>query len=141
IVPIYNDGYLAEEFCQEFESVFRQYLGVNTISNDVELIFVNDGSSDDSIIQLKQLIKTYQFVKLISFSRNFGQHIALSCGYKHAKGEYVGMLNVDMQDPPDQIPLLLDRVSSAKVDFVLGLRKSRNSPLMDRVSSYLFHYF
>ena len=56
---------------------------------------------------------------MINLSRNFGQHIALSCGYRHAAGAYVGMLNVDMEDPPDQIPLLLDALERGDFDIVL----------------------
>src|SRR5229473_3241794 len=100
VVPIYNDGGLAEEFCKAFESTFQSYLKKNEIAPDVELIFVNDGSKDDSTAVLVSLIKKFPFLKVIELSRNFSQHIALSCGYKHASGNYVGMLNVDMEDPP-----------------------------------------
>lgn len=140
VVPIYKDGSLADAFCEEFEKTFRRYLGVDDISRRVELIFVNDGSPDDSAEHLRALCEKRDFVKAISLSRNFGQHTALSCGYEHATGEYVGSINVDMQDPPDQLPVLLDRMKKGDVDIVIGLRKERRDPFFKRFTSLVFHY-
>lgn len=85
IVPIYNDSYLVEDFCIEYEKIFQQYLKQSDISKEVELLFINDGSKNDAITDLKIVSKKFAFVKVIDLSRNFGQHIALSCGYKYAK--------------------------------------------------------
>src|SRR5260370_42114823 len=93
VVPIYHDAYLAEEFCLEYLKVFKQYLGIEDIRSRAELIFVNDGSNDDSAQILAQIAAKFPFVRVVNFSRNFGQHIALSCGYRHASGQFVGMLN------------------------------------------------
>ncbi len=139
IVPIYNDGELADDFCIEFRKVFVNYLKSTNIKEIVELIFVNDGSKNDSFSYLKNVAKEYDFVKVIDLSRNFGQHIALSCGYQYAVGEYVGMLNVDMQESPDQIPILLDHIQNNDLDMVFGLRKARFSSFGDKLSSYLFN--
>ncbi|GAB4116008.1 MAG: glycosyltransferase family 2 protein [Thermoflexibacter sp.] len=139
IVPIYNDGYLVEDFCIEYEKTFQNYLNIKDISEFVELIFVNDGSKNNSIENLKIAAKKYPFVKVIDLSRNFGQHIALSCGYLHAQGAYVGMLNADMQDPPDQIPILLDFIKNNHFDIVFGLREKRFSSWGDKITSYFFN--
>lgn len=139
VVPIYNDSYLAEEFCTEYERVFRQYLKKDNISPEVELIFVNDGSKNNDSEELKAIAQKFDFVKVIDLSRNFGQHIALSCGYKYAQGKYVGMLNADMQDPPDQIPILLDFIGNNDLDIVFGLREQRFSSWGDKFSSYIFN--
>jgi glycosyltransferase involved in cell wall biosynthesis len=140
IVPIYNDGYLAEDFCTEFRRVFMSYLGREAIESEVELIFVNDGSTNDSINILEDLCKRFPFCKVIDLSRNFGQHIALSCGYKHSSGQYTGMLNADMQDPPDQLPVLIDFLKSNRdYDIVFGLRNVRYSSWRDKITSYLFN--
>ena len=138
VVPIYNDGILAPEFCKEFDRVFSTWLNIKSISNQVELIFVNDGSPDNSTEILKLLNKDFPFVKVIELSRNFGQHIALTCGYHHSKGEFVGMLNVDMEDPPSEIPNLLSFMIDGDFDIVYGLRAERESPFLDKLTSKLF---
>jgi len=140
IVPIYNDGYLAESFCVEFEKVFIKYLKKDFIHENVELIFVNDGSKNNSIEQLIALLEKYKFVKVIDFSKNFGHHIALSCGYQYAKGEFVGMLNVDMQEPPSEIPKLLDFIKENNFDIVYGLSESRKTTYTNRITSKLFSF-
>jgi len=140
VVPIYNDGNLAESFCFEFEKVFIEFLNKKVIDGDVELIFVNDGSKNDSIYLLIELSKKYSFVKVVDFSRNFGHHIALSCGYNLAKGNYVGMLNVDMQEPPSEIPKLLNFLMDNKLDIVYGLFTERKTSYMNRVTSKLFNF-
>jgi dolichol-phosphate mannosyltransferase len=140
VVPIYNDAYLAGDFCIEFQKVFRTYISKEEIKDDVELIFVNDGSKNDSISTLIALTENFQFVRVIDLSRNFGQHIALSCGYKNCRGNYVGMLNADMQDPPDQIPILLQYMDENKLDIVFGLRNFRNDSWIDKISSKAFNF-
>jgi dolichol-phosphate mannosyltransferase len=138
VVPIYNDADLAEEFSQEYSSVFRELLGVRDITPQVELIFVNDGSRDNSAETLSTLPARFPFVRVINFSRNFGQHIALSAGYRHARGQFVGMLNVDMQEHPDQIPLLLKHIESTECDIVFGVRLRRAGPSADGFTSKMF---
>jgi glycosyltransferase involved in cell wall biosynthesis len=139
VVPIYNDGSLSENFCREFQQVFVDYLDKENIEEDVELIFVNDGSSNNSYELLKTHAAKYKFVKAIDLSRNFGQHIALSCGYANAKGQYVGMMNVDMQEHPRETIKYLEHFkSNPDVDFVLGLRSYRNDGFMNTFTSKLF---
>jgi len=140
VVPIYNDGYLAESFCIEFEKVFIEYLNKDVIHDDVELIFVNDGSRNNSVDLLIDLSKKNSFVKVVDLSRNFGHHIALTCGYNLAKGNYVGMLNVDMQEPPSEIPKLLNFLKVDKFDIVYGLYNNRKTTLLNRITSKLFNF-
>ena len=138
VVPIYNDGYLVEAFCKEFYIVFREFLKSKAIDSMVELIFVNDGSVDDSQEQLEKVARIHNFVKVIDLSRNFGQHVALISGYQHASGKYVGRLNVDMQDPPKEIPNLINEIHLGNADMVVGVQRKRQSKWLDRVTSRLF---
>ena len=140
VVPIYRDGFLADAFCVEFEKVFRKYLGVDDIAVQVEVIFVNDGSPNDSIEHLKKVAKKFRFARAVDLSRNFGQHVALAAGFAHAHGQYVGSLNVDMEDPPDQIPLLIEEFKKGDYDVIFGVRKERHSPLMVKLTSVIFHW-
>lgn len=137
VVPIYNDEYLAEDFCLEFQDAFRGFLGVNSIEKHVELIFVDDGSMV-SAGQLQALSTKFPFVRSVRFSRNFGHHIALSCGYALASGDLVGTLNVDMQDPPDQLPVLIQALFDDELDIVIGLRRKRQDAFLKRITSRLF---
>ena len=139
VVPIYNDGYLAESFCLNFESVFQNYIQLSDISDCVELIFVNDGSRNDSLEKLIELSSRFNFVKVINLSRNFGQHIALSCGYQYASGQYIGMLNVDQQEPPSELPKLIEYLKNNNFDIVFGLADSRKTSFSNRFTSNLFN--
>ena len=141
IIPIFNDGYLADVFCFEFQRVFREYLKKQSINEDLELIFVNDGSTDNSLQLLHKVAKKYSFVKTIDLSRNFGQHIAIICGYHHATGELVGRINVDMQDPPVEVPSLIEVINAGDCDIVIGIQRARQSKLLDVVTSRFFVWF
>lgn len=135
VVPIYNDGYLAEAFCEEVaRSVLPRLPG-----NQCEIVFVNDGSRDQSQVQLKAVAERYPWVTVIELSRNFGQHAAVLCGYRHATGYYVAMLNVDMQDPPSQVPVLIERLERENADIAIGLRQERKDPLLAKAGSFVFN--
>lgn len=99
VVPIYNDAYLAAAFCAETHRVMSTFLDRQDLSEILELIFVNDGSRNDSLATLQELMLRWPFVKVIDLSRNFGQHAAIACGLRAAQGEIVLRMNVDMQIP------------------------------------------
>ena len=139
VVPIYNDAYLAEAFCAEFEKVFRSYLNTSAIDGQVELIFVDDGSRNDSLNVLIALTKRFSFLRVIELSRNFGQHIAIACGFREARGALVGRMNVDMQDPPSEIAKLLKVIESEDVDIAIGIYKERKSSLLNRITARIYY--
>lgn len=132
VVPIYNDGYLARALCEELARVFAQ------LGESFELIFVNDGSRNDSLQQLQGLANEFTFVTAVDLSRNFGQHQAIACGFKLAKGERVIRLNVDMQDPPSELPKLIAAMDAGDYDMVTGHYALRRSTLSTRITSYLY---
>src|SRR5438270_360956 len=103
VIPIYRDGELAGACCEALLGDMRTFLGKQDADGDIEVIFVNDGSPDNSQVSLEAVARKYSFVRVIELSRNFGQHVAISCGYQFASGRYVGMFDVDMQDPPHQL--------------------------------------
>jgi dolichol-phosphate mannosyltransferase len=138
VVPIYGDGYLARALCQEIDRVMSGYVRPGRLRDSLELIFVNDGSRDDSLDALLECRKGFDFVRVIDLSRNFGQHCAIACGMREARGEIVLRMNVDMQDPPSAIPLLLETLRSGGYDLVAGRYTARKSPLANRISSYLY---
>lgn len=138
IVPIYYDGYLAPALCEELGSVISTYLGTRSLAPLLELIFVNDGSRDASLDTLLDLQQRYEFVRVIDLSRNFGQHAAIACGMQQARGEVVLRMNVDMQDPPSEIPKLLRVLEQEDVDLVVGQYTTRNSPLLNRLTAHVY---
>jgi len=138
IVPVYNDGYLAEAFCTEIENTFTSYLGRKKIEDDVEVIFVNDGSHSDTVLQLKEMVAKHSFVRLIDLSRNFGQHIAIACGLRESYGDVVFRMNIDMQDHPREIPVFIDTMQAEGLDLVVGQYMIRRSPWLNRITARLY---
>ena len=138
VVPVYHDGYLSLPFCEAIAPVLHRLVGGGRVDEQAEVIFVNDGSRDNSQQLLEQARTRYDFVKVIELSRNFGQHVAVSCGYRFASGEYVFMINGDQQDPPDQIELLLNVIEGGEADIVTGLRAERGESFLNAITSRIF---
>jgi glycosyltransferase involved in cell wall biosynthesis len=140
VTSIYMDGHLAKDFCIEVSRVLALYLDVpeSELDNLFEIIFVNDGSTDDSLQHLLNIKREFRFIRVIDLSRNFGQHEALACGYRQAKGMYVIRMNVDMQDPPKEATKLLAEITTGEYDLVVGRYALRNSPWFDRLTAFLY---
>lgn len=134
VTTIYKDSYLAESFLEKILSL--------NFPPDVylhEIIFVIDGSGKTDEDKISSLANTNTKVKMIALSRNFGQHIAISAGYAATGGDYVCMLNVDQQDPPEEIIVLLKYILGGEHDIVCGIRKKRKDSIINQLSSSLFN--
>lgn len=105
VLPIYNEESCAEQCLQRMHSVMEQLLP----RYDYELVFVNDGSSDNTLEILKGERQKNKSVRILNFSRNFGHQMAISAGLEHAKGEAIIVLDSDLQDPPEFIPKLIEK--------------------------------
>lgn len=92
---------------------------------DFELIFVDDGSRDNTLAEIKKLSAADKRVKYLSFSRNFGKESAMYAGLEHAKGDYVATMDVDLQDPPELLPEMLCLLETGEYDCVATKRVSR----------------
>ncbi|HTB21190.1 MAG TPA: glycosyltransferase family 2 protein [bacterium] len=101
-----------------------------------ELIFVDDGSEDPSWETLKKLRLGHGSMTLVRLTRNFGQHKALLCGFKHARGAVVVTMDDDLQHPPEQIPLLLEEIGKG-YDLVYGIYRKRKHSAFRNLSSSL----
>jgi glycosyltransferase involved in cell wall biosynthesis len=139
VVPVYYDGYLARPLCEAIEREMRLLLETDDVSQEIEVIFVNDGSRDGSQRMLVEVARVFPFVKVIELSRNFGQHVAVSCGYRFAAGDYVAMINADMQDSPDQFGVLMKTLRDGKYDIVVGLRQQRQDSWHKDLTSRAFN--
>jgi dolichol-phosphate mannosyltransferase len=82
--------------------------------------------------------RRYAFVRVIDLSRNFGQHPAIACGLRAARGRFVLRMNVDMQDPPAEIPKLVAEMAGGEYDLVVGRYVNRNSPLRNKITAFLY---
>jgi len=133
VTPVYN----AENCIEELYN--RIINSVKEITSDYEIIMVNDASSDNSWGVIKKLIEKDKFVKGINLARNFGQHPALMAGLTYAKGDWIVVMDCDLQDNPDEIPRLYNYVIENNYDIVFGARIERRDTFIKRASSYFFY--
>jgi len=118
VVPVFNEAPVIQDFHRRLVAV------LDTLAIACEVLYVNDGSSDDSMRLLRGFAEGDARVVLLDFSRNFGKEIALTAGLDHASGEAVVVIDSDLQDPPELIPDML-REWKTGVDVVMMRRQSR----------------
>ena len=106
---------------------------------DYEIIFVNDGSSDDSMQVIHTLAQSNPRIHAISFARNYGKSPALNEGFRAAQGDVVITMDADLQDSPDEIPELYRMITSEGYDLVSGWKKKRYDPLSKTIPTKLFN--
>ena len=107
IVPCYNEEEMIPIFYKEISKVIKKMKEV-----EFELLFVNDGSTDDSFKEMKQLSLDDKKVKYLSFSRNFGKEAAMLAGLEYASGDYIAIMDVDLQDPPKMLETMYKELKS-----------------------------
>lgn len=117
----------------------RLTTSINSFTSDFEIIFVNDASPDESWIKLKEIAESNTSIKLINLSRNFGQHAAITAGLFESSGEWVVVMDCDLQDLPEEIPNLYFKVKEG-YDFVLAERASRSDSFYKKMTSKLFYF-
>lgn len=120
IVPCYNEQEALHPFMQELTRVTATLENVQT-----EVILVNDGSADNTLQVIRELAGQYEMVRYISFSRNFGKESAMLAGFAAAKGDYVAVMDADLQDPPALLPDLLHAVREDGYDCAGTRRTTR----------------
>jgi len=134
VIPLYNE----EESLPELFSWIRKVMNENNFS--YEVIFVNDGSTDDSWNVIHQLAEEFPEAKGIKFRRNYGKSAALYHGFSKAKGDVVITMDADLQDSPDEIPELYDMIKNGGFDLVSGWKKKRyDAKLTKNLPSKLFN--
>ncbi len=119
IVPCRDEAEALPLFYAEFTRIMAQMHAEN-----FELIFVDDGSADSTLSEIKKLAEADGRVKFISFSRNFGKEAAMLAGFRAAKGDFVAVMDADLQDPPALLPQMFQMISDC--DCVATARKSRD---------------
>jgi len=135
VAPCYNEEPVLSFFMAEIDKV------ISTINNPFELIFINDGSSDNTLKKLLELKKEYHYIRVINLSRNFGKEAAMTAGIDMAKGEALIPIDVDLQDPPELIKEFIQKWYEG-FDVVLAKRVDRSSDSKaKRFSAELFYRF
>ena len=133
VIPLYNEA----------ESLPELYAWIERVMNDnhfsFEVIFVNDGSTDDSWKIISELSEKNAQVKGIKFRRNYGKSPALYCGFKEAEGDVVITMDADLQDSPDEIPELYRMITEEGYDLVSGYKQKRYDPLSKTLPTKLFN--
>jgi glycosyltransferase involved in cell wall biosynthesis len=125
LIPVFNEGENISPLYEEVTSVLRQ------IDRDYEVIFIDDGSSDDTLKQLKVISQKDSNIKVLSLSRNFGQTAALTAGIDFSKGKIIVPMDGDLQNDPKDILVLLQKIEEG-FDVVSGWRKSRKDSFLTR---------
>lgn len=122
VIPTFNEAESLRELHGEISAVAAAQ------KYDVDVLFIDDGSTDDSWNVIRELAAADPRVRGIRFRRNFGKAAALRCGFEAARGDFVVTLDADLQDDPAEIPRLLDELNSKQLDVVSGWKKVRHDP-------------
>jgi len=133
IVPAYNEEANINILHNRIEAIMKK------ISDSWEIIFINDGSKDNTLHLLKELVNKSKKVKYIDFSRNFGHQAALSAGLKHANGEAIISLDCDLQDPPETILLMINKWKEGFHIVYARRQNFRKDSLLKKIGSKIYY--
>lgn len=125
IAPVFNEEQNVVTLHQQIVAVMQR------IGESFEIVFVNDGSTDNSLAKMRELSP----LTIINFRKNFGQTAALDAAIKTARGEIIFALDADLQNPPSEIPRLLEKMRAEDLDVVSGWRKKRHDSGMKKFTS------
>lgn len=133
VIPLYNEAESLPELEAWIERVMKEH------NFTYEIIFVNDGSTDNSWEVIEELQEKNSCVRAIKFRRNYGKSPGLHCGFQRAKGNVVITMDADLQDSPDEIPDLYRMIMEEGYDLVSGWKKKRYDPLSKTIPTKLFN--
>jgi len=134
VIPVYNEEKSIQELQRRIDDVFRS---INK-EREFEIIFVDDGSTDESREILKQLSSDKAHVKYIFLRKRSGKSFALSAGFLHAKGDMIVTMDGDLQDRPEEIPVLISKLNDG-YDLVSGWKQKRKDNSIRVLGSWIFN--
>lgn len=134
VIPLLNEEDSLPELVLHLEQVLGKLAG-----RRYEIIFIDDGSTDNSFNVIKQIRARNQRVRAFRFRRNYGKSAALSVGFQHAKGRIIITMDADLQDDPDEIPNLINKIREG-YDLVSGWKKKRYDPITKTLPSKFFNF-
>jgi dolichol-phosphate mannosyltransferase len=133
VIPIFNEEKLIDEL------VRRTIAAIEAFTADYEVIFVDDGSTDSSMPLIIARREKNKKIKLITLSRNFGHQAAYTAGLEYSRGDIVGMMDGDLQDPPELLEEMYRKLTGEDLEIVNGKRTGRKGNRRRNLSSTLFH--
>jgi dolichol-phosphate mannosyltransferase len=133
VIPLFNEEALVENL------VSRTVPVLEGITPDFEIIFVDDGSKDGTLARLKEARKNEPRIKILELSKNFGHQAAFTAGLTFAKGEYTVMMDGDLQDPPELIPVMHRMLVSDEYDVIFGKRTNKANLNRRNLLTISFH--
>ncbi len=131
-VAVYNEERILPELCRRLAAVLK------TVAGRYEIVLVDDGSKDGSWKKIEEICGDDPNVRGIKFSRNFGQHVAITAALDNARGDYVVLMDADLQDRPEEIPKMLERCKQG-FEVVYARRRSRADSAGKKLSSRIFY--
>jgi polyisoprenyl-phosphate glycosyltransferase len=134
IIPVYNEEGLIGELAS------RSVSAVESITSNYEILFVNDGSTDSTLAKLLEIRKHHQRIKIVDLSKNFGHQAAYTAGLELSLGNYVAMMDGDLQDPPELLPDMYRMIKQEGFDIVSGKRSGRKGKRL-KLATRIFHAF
>lgn len=134
VIPFYDEEDNIAPIHEKLSGVLRN------LNRKFEIIFVDDGSTDDTFLNMEKVCKNDDTVKIIKFRTNFGQSAALKAGFDHAKGNVVISMDGDLQNDPVDIPKLIDKIENEDYDVACGWRADRNDPLPKKMLSKVANF-
>ena len=132
VVPVYNEDNNIDPLYREITS------SLSSLPKTYEIVFVDDGSNDNTFQVLKEIQERDKRVKIIKFRRNFGKSVALNSAFNFVKGNIIITMDGDLQDNPDEIPRFVDAIEGGS-DLVSGWKYTRKDPLTKKLPSKLFN--
>ncbi len=134
VTTLYRSRVTIEEFIE------RAMAAAEAITDDIELVIVDDGSPDDSAAIVRKSVDADPRIFLVELSRNFGHHRALLAGLEHARGDLVFLIDSDLEEPPELLSEMTSVLREKMVDCVYGLQQKRKGRYGERVSGRLFYW-
>ena len=133
VIPVYNEEVLIHELFG------RVKIAMESIGPDFEVIMVDDGSTDATLKNLENCHEQDKRFKIVSLSRNFGHQAAYTAGLNYAKGDFIAMLDGDLQDPPELIGEMYQKAREEGFDIVYGRRIKRHEHFLKKILTQIFH--
>ena len=133
VIPVHNESESVDELVATIDTALA------SMSGHYEIVFVDDGSTDDTLEKLRCLARIHRQIRVFSFRRNLGKSPALECGFRMATGHYILTMDADLQDDPGDLHQMVDHLNSESVDIVSGWREHRRDSALKILSSKIFN--